>query len=101
MKRTGLQFYIEGEYCKDLNDDPNKQEWIPFDTTDLHPRRKRYITIWSQFEEPDEKEIEELTQRAIHIVEYFKDEVDWTGFVASLWLRETGKDRRVIHWDLA
>lgn len=102
MKRTGLQFYIEGEYCKDPNDDPDKQEWIPFDTGDLHPGRKRYITVWSQFSEPDQAEVEKLAERAIHIIEYFRDEMDWTGFVASLWLKQAGdRDRRIMNWDLA
>ena len=41
MKRTGLNFCVEGEYVTEFDwrplADPKDQDWIPFDNSDVHP----------------------------------------------------------------
>lgn len=101
-KRIGLSFYIEGEYCKRTTDDPNDADWIPFDNRDIHPKKKKTFTVWSQFEDLNEKDKEDLINTIVTVINWLRDDNDWEGFCANLWLsRGEYKDQKVYSWNLA
>lgn len=62
MRKTGLRFHIEGEYCKRLQhfSDPNDENWEQFYNENINPFHHTHLTIWSQYDNPldypDERE---------------------------------------------
>jgi len=106
MKRTGLSFYVEGEYVRESDwkevNDPNDQDWIPFDNVDIHPFKRPYFTAWSQFSELTDDDYEELTDVIVTVIDWLYQELDWGGFYATLWLYrgEEQKPKKVFLWEL-
>ena len=105
MKRTGLNFYVEGQYVTDSDwqdlADPRDQDWIPFQNSDLHPFRKRFFTAWSQHTELTKHDIHDLALHIINLIDWLRQERDWTGFCATLWLHEgTSRPQRMFQWEL-
>jgi hypothetical protein len=102
-ERVGYVFYVEGEYCENLQDlpDPADEDWVPFQMQDLHPGGEDRIAIWTHYSEPCPEAEEEAIAKAITIVEWMREEKDWEGFDASLWLwRGEQAHKRVFRWEL-
>lgn len=106
MKKTGLRFYIEGEYCRNLLylPDPNNENWVPFRNEDMHPSNQSHFTIWSDFAHPLSvlHERTGMIREIVTVINWLRDELDWEGFCATLWLRRGGdnKDEVVMRWEL-
>jgi len=106
MKRSGLSFYVEGEYVRENDweefDDPADQDWIPFDNTYIHPFMQPYFTAWSQFSNLTDDDCEELTNIVITVIGWLYQELDWRGFCATLWLYrgKEQKPKQVFKWEL-
>ena len=110
MNRTGLQFYVEGEYCLRLKHlpDPNDEDWILFNNEDINPFDRPYFVVWSQFDNPlfdnplsypDERE--RLINQVVMVIDWLRGELGWEGFCANLWLyRGEGTDERAYKWEL-
>lgn len=106
MKRTGLRFYIEGEYCERLQHlpDPNDEDWVMFETEDINPFEHKHFTIWSQYDDPltylDERE--RMVNEVVSVITWLRHELGWEGFCATLWLKRGGdrRDERVYEWKL-
>lgn len=112
MKRTGLSFYVEGEYVTESDYrlrtdeggfmDPKDQDWIPFSNVNIHPFGKPTFTAWSQFSDLNEKDIQELTDQVVQVIDWLRQERDWALFDAILWLHRGEHDDplQVFHWEL-
>ena len=112
MKRTGLSFYVEGEYVTESDyrprtntsgfTDPSDQDWIPFSNADIHPFGKPTFTAWSQFSDLNEKDTQELTDQLVQVINWLYQERDWILFDATLWLHrgKASKPRRMFRWEL-
>jgi len=108
MKKTGLMFYVEGEYVTESDYDPHtneptEQNWTPFDNADLHPFNKPYFTIWSQFSKLIQKDREEIAGKLlVELIDWLRQERDWVLFDATLWLHRGSEDKpiKMFHWEL-
>lgn len=106
MRKTGLRFYIEGEYCQNLLHlpDPNNENWVSFRNEDINPFKNSHFTIWSDFENPLSYPFERdgMVKEIVAVINWLRDELSWEGFCATLWLRHDGenKDEIVKRWDL-
>jgi hypothetical protein len=105
MKCTGISFYVEGEYVTESDwhplADPKDQDWIPFDNSDIHPWSKPFFTAWSQFDELTEKDVQEMADQIVEVINWLYQERDWVGFCATLWLhRGQGKPQRMFRWEI-
>ena len=74
MKRTGLNFCVEGEYVTEFDwrplADPKDQDWIPFDNSDIHPWGKPFFTAWSQFSQLTEKDVQEMADQIVEVIDW-------------------------------
>jgi len=105
MKRTGVECHVEGEYVLEPDwkgyDDPNNENWQPFDNADIHPFGKPFFTAWSQFDVLTDKDRDELTDQIITVIDWLRQERDWCGFDATLWLhRGTELPVRIFRWQV-
>lgn len=105
MKRTGLRFHIEGEYCRRLKHllDPNDEDWVVFGTEDINPFKHKHFTIWSQYDDPlsypDERE--RMVNEVVSVIAWLRHKKDWDGFCATLWLMRPKHigDEVVFKWE--
>jgi len=105
MKRTGLEFYVIGEYVTAFDweghTDPGDENWLPFDNADIHPFSKTFFTAWSQFDDLTDLDRAELANEIVAVINWLRHERDWYGFNATLWLhRGTESPVRIFHWEL-
>ena len=105
MNKTGVQFYVEGEYCLRLKGlpDPNDEDWECFCNEDINPFGRPRFIVWSQYRDPlsysDERE--RMVNQVIAVVDWLRGELGWEGFCSVLWLyRGEGQDERVYQWEL-
>lgn len=104
--KIGYIFYIEGEFCEDLQGlpDPASEDWEYFETDDLHPTHESTITIWvPNYRDHCESALKEAVERAVCVVEWMRDCKGWEGFDARLWHGNPGAETRPVEafkWEI-
>ncbi len=98
MRKTGIRFFVEGEYATRLDENGEFADWQPFETRDLRADGKEEIIIWSQFDGIDAEELECMISRAVNVIDWMREERGWDGFNASLYRSTTNE--RVFSWEI-